>query len=1275
MADYTNKSKEDIEADIINAGKDKLKDDSLDKIVDAIEEKYGDELEKNGITGDSIKTMYQYATSGGMSDDSISSELDLIYDLIDNTDAFGSFKDTRSFQNIGKVKSNWATYGSDLMTLKKSIDKMDGQLEQYGRYDLDGQDAMVDALESIINISKSAMNSTIAGSSYGAVIDNTWGYVLDGIGTVKDYALQTDLNYYLPERSLDDDLDRVIQSLEDINAFGQPTDDWKNGPSLAELKEHLYAYGSNEHNVIFNRYLVWRTQYEYEQTMKEIEKKTGQSFYDDRSPAQKVKDAYNERYSMGDAFRAIVSEYKDCSRIGHEAIDSWMENAALNFYDTWRAGGGDKIIDAVNEYRDNWKIGKEMLSDGFSSFLDTWMIGAEDITDWEMSGLENWYYGVEDIYDSWKIGCNAIQSDFSKFLNKTKGGAVEFADNWLLGADEIGDFFSERYSDWKTGWKDIIGFFGRNRNEVSNASQMRYDPLIIDLDNDGFDIESKENGVNFDLDANNYAERINWSKKDGYLCLDLNGNGKIDNGRELFGDSTILEPVKSESEGDADDATVVEAEPEVKMAKNGFEALAQYDVNGDGIIDSNDEIFSKLRVWVDTDGNGSSEGELKTLKELGITAININYETNAETTDGEAHITDVARVIYEDGSYNQIGELWVSADLFNTVDSVAVDVPDDIAVLPDVHGFGNISSLHNAMASDKSGKLRSLVEEFVSTADAKERKKLISNILYSLCGVEDIADDSRGSNINAKNLAVIEKVMGENYVGINGIDPNPTAAQKLNEIYNNIENMYYNLLNVEAFIKPYVALLGITVDANGNRKMETEALQNIIDTLYKNGYENADNELYAISSYLKFISDNGVTGYENFALNNIVKDRADVFSEFFNIITPDETNKAVGTDATDFLRGTAADDTISGQNGNDIILGGKGNDTLYGGYGNDTYIFNLGDGADIINEDNANSSADTVIFGEGITLEDITVTKDGNDMVLLVGGDGDSIRIVNQYGDSWYFVENFKFADGTTVTMDELFETPLNIRGDGEITDPGTYYGTRSNNLYGGESDDILYGNDGNDTLTGGEGNDTLYGGTGDDTYIFNLGDGADIINEDNANSSADTVIFGEGITLEDITVTKDGNDMVLLVGGDGDSIRIVNQYGDSWYFVENFKFADGTIAHIDLNNSEFVIDAEGTPVTVEQTAAQYLNDVYTVEMPMDELITNNAVITELTDSMSIGDESDEISDLANIQAMILAENMSAFSNDSQISDGIKIGDITADSSALDQLLINSSMQ
>ncbi len=112
---------------------------------------------------------------------------------------------------------------------------------------------------------------------------------------------------------------------------------------------------------------------------------------------------------------------------------------------------------------------------------------------------------------------------------------------------------------------------------VTTASVTRYDPLILDLDGDGFNIEAKKNGTNFDLDKNGFAEKINWTSRDGFLCLDLNGNGTIDNGGELFGDQTLL------ADGTA--------------AKNGFEALAQYDGNGDGVIDENDEIFSSLNVW------------------------------------------------------------------------------------------------------------------------------------------------------------------------------------------------------------------------------------------------------------------------------------------------------------------------------------------------------------------------------------------------------------------------------------------------------------------------------------------------------------------------------------------------------------------------------------------------------------------------------------------------------------------------------------------------------
>ncbi|MBR3666541.1 MAG: hypothetical protein IKN66_05215 [Ruminococcus sp.] len=1169
MADYTNVTEEDIK----KWGKDKIKDKVVDDTLKKIEDKYGDEFETLGITGDSIKTLYGYASGGGMTDDSISSELDLIYDLINDTDAFGDFKDTQSFRNIGKLKAAWATYGSDLMTLKKSMDTMSGQLEAYGRYDADGIDTMEDALDSILNISKSAMNTTIAGPIYGSIIDNFMRSLGDCEDTLEGAALEREIDYYAMDPY--DPINDIIEKMKNVDGFGEPSDDWANGPSLEELK-YVYDHDSSSHNVIFNRYLRWRTQYEYDQTLREIERKTGQSFYDYRTPKQKIIDAYHERYDMGDAFKAFVSEYKDCRRIGKEAIDGWMESAAINFAENWLAGGGDKVVDFVKAYRDDWLIGKEMLSDGFDKWLDTWTVGAEAITDWEYGALENWYYGVEEIYDNWKVGSKAIKNSFTSWCASLAASAEQaeaigvtalegigkgvsgFAEDWMVGADAIGDFFSDRYSDWKAGWKDIMGFFGRNRNDISDASKMRYDPLIIDVDGDGFTIESKENGANFDLDGNNYAEKINWTKKDGYLCLDLNKNGKIDSGRELFGDSTFI--------GENGE-----------LAKNGFEALAQYDENGDGVIDSGDEIFSNLRVWVDADGNGASEGELRTLEELGITAINLNYTTGTDEATGEAHIADIANVVYADGTMNQIGELWVSADLFDTIDNSDVAISEDIAALPDVRGFGNVSSLHAAMANDESGELKALVESFIGEADTKARRNYVSDILFRLCGVEDIAANSRGNNIDARKLSVIEKVMGESYVGVNGSNPNPTAAARLNEVYANIENMYYNLLNSETTLKPFIALLEETVDANGNRVIKTDALQKVLDVLYDKGYENADNDLYAISSYLKFMNDSGVQGYKRFTLNNFMKGRENLFTEEGTILHVDDEGIAAGTNSSEMILGSEENDVITGGGGDDMIVAGKGDDVLRGGHGNDTYVFGLGDGNDVIDEANASTAADTVLFGEGITAEDVRVTRDGHDMVLFVGDNGDSLRIVNQYYDSWYHIENFEFADGTVLTKEDLFNTSLVINGEGVIKDEDSGYGTRNNSLIGSEGADSIYGYSGDDTLTGGAGNDTLFGGTGSDTYIFNAGDGADIINESNANSAKDRVVFGEGITPDDITVTRDDKDMVLYIGENGDSIRIVNQYYDSWYQVENFEFADGTVlTKNELFDNGLIIRGEG---------------------------------------------------------------------------------------------------
>ena len=83
----------------------------------------------------------------------------------------------------------------------------------------------------------------------------------------------------------------------------------------------------------------------------------------------------------------------------------------------------------------------------------------------------------------------------------------------------IGDYWYAALDIYKVFINQTIK---RAKNSFSVAITARYDPLILDIDGDGFNIETKENGANFDLDKNGLAEKINWTKKDGILCLDLN---------------------------------------------------------------------------------------------------------------------------------------------------------------------------------------------------------------------------------------------------------------------------------------------------------------------------------------------------------------------------------------------------------------------------------------------------------------------------------------------------------------------------------------------------------------------------------------------------------------------------------------------------------------------------------------------------------------------------------------------------------------------------------
>jgi hypothetical protein len=129
----------------------------------------------------------------------------------------------------------------------------------------------------------------------------------------------------------------------------------------------------------------------------------------------------------------------------------------------------------------------------------------------------------------------------------------------------------------------------------------------------------------------------------GWLCFDRNNNGTIDNGTELFGDST--------------------PKPDGTTARDGFDALAIYDQpayggNGNRVLDPGENIWSQLRIWIDSNHDGISQAsERTTLGTWGLTMLGIAPTVDGSYTDANGNFFHL-RAVAVFGSGRSRVERW-----------------------------------------------------------------------------------------------------------------------------------------------------------------------------------------------------------------------------------------------------------------------------------------------------------------------------------------------------------------------------------------------------------------------------------------------------------------------------------------------------------------------------------------------------------------------------------------------------------------------------------------
>ena len=737
------------------------------------------------------------------------------------------------------------------------------------------------------------------------------------------------------------------------------------------------------------------------------------------------------------------------------------------------------------------------------------------------------------------------------------------------------DPLSDAYFDFyrrpefnREGTKGINSTVNTATTAAINWVLPRRDPLVLDLDGGGI----STSGINpnapilFDQDGDGTLTATGWiASGEAIVVRDLNGNGRIDSGRELFGDNTVL--TRGPNAG--------------QLASNGFAALADLDADAlgvaDGKFDSNDAAFASVRLWKDANQNGVSEaGELFSFSVLGVQSINVTALAsnvnlgggNTQTFTGS--FNRVGGVVGDAGTAELAGSLLLANNNFYRQFTDDPVVTPTAQALPQMTGSGWVRDLREAMS--------------LGTAAALELQAKVSAFAVA--------------TTKAGQMALLDEVIAA---------WGKTATRQGTGVAGSYANFDHNF-----FINGYGAegpadlgsVFGAALDALGfnwrgvsaGNSARGEILgQMLVDAGLVKGYvvragpTSPSRDLYTWT----------VSVDEAFAQSDPVRAAEIRALEAFN--GQRLLDRFVNTVSGEIWGGTAL--VMSRQIGTSVAQTGFLNQAygalkegIYSALVEQTRLKPYLDSIELRIDANGvqfDLAAANALVASKAATDPLNVLVD---LIDLKNYAGDSIAAVG-----WDIYKSMYAALATTpitVEIAALLATQKTAGlgvGDANyvVTDARglTVIGNDSNNtLTGGAGVDTLYGYGGNDVLwangdgdalfggagddtlgvkfrdyysgvsfTGGEGNDVIVGARASNTYNFNQGDGQDTISNYSVYRS-DVIKFGNGIAASDITVVRAGENLVFRHANNTDQITVTDWFIDSFRWIERVEFANGTV-------------------------------------------------------------------------------------------------------------------